>query len=252
MRCWIGFILVIAFAANLVVAEAAKEESREDPNGLGFAYLKLPDGILGVRYVSKRIYVGKSLQQYTRFINVRKIDADGKDYLPIEGFLEVDGRPAKVEFVSSDASIVAIERHNQLGHVFTFLEPGEVEIELKVGGERIGVMPMKVAPAPVKEGDTSEHVIETLGLPSERRKVYVGWPDTKEIDRIVYRPRAGQGTSSEHWRWDDHPGLVVAIRNSHVSEIRTNPVRPVRTFTQELEIWLEWLNARDEKELDSD
>lgn len=246
MRWLLSCLLIVVIAPSLVGAEQ-QEESLENPNGLGFAYLKLPDGILGVRYVSKRVYVGDSPQFYTRFINVRKIDAGGRDHLPVEGFLEVNDRPAKIEFVASDASVVKIERHAQLGDVFTFLGPGDVKVELKVGGELIGVMPIEVLSAPVTEGDTSEHVIETLGLPSERRRVYVRWPETKEIDRIVYRPRAGQSSSAEHWRWNEYPGLVVAISSGKVSHLRTAPVRPARPFAEELKIWLEWLDAQEKK-----
>lgn len=77
-------------------------------------------------------------------------------------------------------------------------------------------------PIDAKEGFTETVNCFTLGLPDDKRKVFVSWPDSKEIDGIFYKPRAGGAAMGEHWRYKDYPGLVVSIMDGAVYEIASN------------------------------
>jgi hypothetical protein len=89
---------------------------------------------------------------------------------------------------------------------------------LKRADVKIVELPIKTFPF----GTPSGEVIKALGLPDDKSKVFVSWPDSKRIDGIFYNPRAGGAAMAEHWRYKDYPGLVVSIMNGTVYEIASN------------------------------
>lgn len=97
---------------------------------------------------------------------------------------------------------------SSLGEQYTFFKPGDVTLTVTVGNES-KTLNVKIVEVPIKTfpfGTPSGEVIKALGLPDDKRKVFVSWPNSKEIDGIFYKPRAGGAAMAEHWRYKDYLG----------------------------------------------
>ncbi len=153
-----------------------------------------------------------------------------------EGFFNVDGKPSRLKITSSNPELMRVNLigdkdaltdltvDSRLGEQYTFSKPGDVTITVTVGDEsktlivKIIELPIEVFPS----GTSSAQVIEILGLPDEKRKVFVSWPDSENIDGIFYMPQAGDSVMAEHWRYKAYTGLVVSIINGGVNKIASN------------------------------
>ena len=143
------------------------------------------------------------------------------------GYFNVNGEPCKLEYSGSPEELVSIE--NDAG-AFAILNPrvtfkavGTVKIRATLAG-RSDFFWIEVKQFPAFVGMPSGDLIETLGIPEDKRPVFASWPDNTEIDGIPYHPEAGEGLiSAEHWRYDKYPNAVVAVRSGRIAAISTDP-----------------------------
>jgi hypothetical protein len=214
--------------------------AQRDLLGRGYDYVRLSDGqLLRVGYISKLIYLGRSAQLYTGFLRFSAYDrASGEEVLPVEGFLKVGGKPKKIHVTSSDEKVLSLEPNPQVGTFYTFNAPGQVHLAIAVGEQEVARLDVEVVKLSIAEDASSDSVVEKLGLPDHRKAVFVSWPKTEDVDDVYYEAQAGQSVRADHWRWDDHPGLVVAIQGGKVGTIRTSPQRPFLDEIQEMQQWL--------------
>jgi len=128
------------------------------------------------------------------------------------GFIPVLGRPEKVEYASSDVSIVEVHGDGSAG----FRRGGDATITVQVAGESISVkvrvvaIPLNAGMVPKEFGGKAasvSEVIECLGLPDQKTPHFVGPDESRTIDGIYY----SNGIRVEHWTYRKYPGAVFAI-----------------------------------------
>jgi hypothetical protein len=141
---------------------------------------------------------------------------------PAAGFFRVDGKPQRVGFHSEDEKVVHVYEDGSAG----FPGGGKTNVVVSLAGESVKV-PVTVVQLPVNSGryltgSPAEDVIRLMGLPDEKQKHYVSWPDSEIIDGIYYGssdPRWGIAT--EHWKYRKYPGAVIAIVANRVYAVGT-------------------------------
>jgi hypothetical protein len=157
---------------------------------------------------------------------------------PTEGFFEVDGTPVRLEATSSDATVVEIKPDPEFTlspFVACFRRPGTATITVQAGRYK-AEQPVKVIEIPVNADAPSSDVIQEMGFPTEKRKVYVTWPKDEFIDCFMYSPKAGQPFIGEHWTYEKYPSLVLSIESGKIWKVgtrkRDNPSRAVHCITE--------------------
>lgn len=138
--------------------------------------------------------------------------SEGQFLDPTAGFIPVLGKPEKVEYASSDVSIVEVHGDGSAG----FRRGGDVAITVQVAGESISVT-VRVVEIPLNAGmvpkefrgnaASASEVIECLGLPDQKTLHFVGTNESRTIDGIYY----SNGIRVEHWTYRKYPGAVFAI-----------------------------------------
>ena len=159
---------------------------------------------------------------------------DGKK--PTEGFLDVGGTPVRVEAESSDATIAEIKPDPEFTlspFAVYFHRPGAATITVQAGQYRVE-QKIEVVQVPVNADAPSSDVIEEMGFPTEKKKVYVPWPEDKFIDCFMYSPEPGQPFMGEHWTYEKYPALVLSIENGKLWGVgtrkRDNPSRAAHSI----------------------
>lgn len=145
---------------------------------------------------------------------------------PTEGFIEIDGRPSKIEAWSSDENVVEIKPDPQFTlspFICRFAGPGRATVTVSAGRYK-AEQEVEVIQVPVHADASSGDVIEAMGFPTEKKKVYVTWPDDKVVDCFIYSPKAGQPFIGEHWTYAKYPSLVLSIENGKLVQLGTRKV----------------------------
>ena len=161
---------------------------------------------------------------------------DGKK--PTEGFLDVGGTPVRVEAESSDATVVEIKPDPEFTlspFVVSFHRPGTVTVTVQAGRYKVE-QNVEVVQIPVNADAPSSDAIEEMGFPTEKKKVYVPWPEDKVIDCFIYSPEAGRPFIGEHWTYAKYPALVLSIENGKLWGVgtrkRDNPSRAAHSIPE--------------------
>lgn len=132
--------------------------------------------------------------------------------LPTAGFIPVNGEPRKIQFASSDASIVKVYDDGSA----SFHQGGRVRITVRVAETTISIsvtvveFPLNAGMVPKDFGGNAasvEEVVRCLGLPDQRTHHFVASSAPKTIDGIYY----GGDIAVEHWTYKKYRGAVIAI-----------------------------------------
>ena len=150
------------------------------------------------------------------------------------GFLDVDGDAVPYSFTSNSETI-EIEAKGDVGRAYTFKQPGKFHLIANVGEEAIAV-PVEVVQLDFAKMAPAGELIKSLGFPTSKKKIFVGWPDLETHDGIIYNPDAGRPENLEHWRFEKLPNAVFAIKHNVIIELNSNPP------TQDTLYRLAWLN----------
>ena len=114
-----------------------------------------------------------------------------KEMRRLREFFNVGGKPTRLTIASSKAELLRIDVIGDkdpfgnpitsvLGEGYTFRQVGEVEIKISVGDES-ETLRVTVVPLHLKLGASSAEVIQSLGLPDEKRSFLVSWPDVETL-----------------------------------------------------------------------
>jgi hypothetical protein len=223
------------------------------------AALTVSDGPLCAHLREPVIYVPRSKpsQVANRTEHLVSATFNGKE--AVEGYFDDNGTPVKLSILSSDPTILEVrtsddteaeieklkatslngdnarvakikiallEEQLQIekkigGVTFRFLKPGNVSIRVAVGMNKVD-LPVRVIKAPIEPGDSSDQVVQTLGLPNQKSQLIVSWPRSETRDGIHYGPSASeQVLKADHWRYDKYPGLVISIVDGSVHAINS-------------------------------
>jgi hypothetical protein len=132
--------------------------------------------------------------------------------LPTAGFIPVNGEPQKIEFASSDASIVKVYDDGSA----SFHRGGKAQITARIAGTAISIsvtvveFPLNAGMMPKDFGGdaaSAEDVLRCLGLPDHQTHHFVASSAPKTIDGIYY----GEDIAVDHWTYKKYPGAVIAI-----------------------------------------
>ncbi len=132
--------------------------------------------------------------------------------LPTAGFIPVNGEPHKIEFASSDASIVKICDDGSA----SFHRGGIAQVTARIAGNSISIsvtvveFPLNAGRMPKEyRGNAAsvEDVVRCLGLPDQRTHHFVASSDPKTIDGIRYC----DDIAVDHWTYRKYPGAVIAV-----------------------------------------
>jgi hypothetical protein len=134
---------------------------------------------------------------------------------PTAGFIPVNGKPEKIEYVSSDPAVVELYNDGSA----RFPSGGKATVSVRIAGESLSV-PVTVVEFPLNAGlvprdfggkaASAVDVIRCLGLPDRKTPHYVAQSNSRKIDGIYYATASG-GIAVEHWEYKKYPGAVLAI-----------------------------------------
>jgi len=216
---------------------AAPTPAPAEPTDTGIGIFPVADGLVRVHYLSKLVYLGARTEPYYGFISASYRDSGGVQD-SIAGFFRVSGKPEKLDIRTTDERILTIVESPSVGQGFSFLNEGEVIVEIRLASV-VAKIPIRVVRLPFSEGDSTDQIVELIGLPDGVKQVTVSWPKTKQVDEITYMPDAAQRVAhAQHWRWKSHPGLVVAIVDGKIRTIRTSPERDIHAWVADEMRWI--------------
>lgn len=148
----------------------------------------------------------------------REGDADGQ--YDTEGFFNVSGKPEKIDFSSDDPAVLRCHSSFVIP-----VEAGTANAVVSLAGRSVRI-PFRVVRLPVSIGDSPETVINTVGLPDFKRRISVRWPESEQVDNVLYSPSVDDGfATGEHWEYKRFPGAVLVIRDQKLANISTTEPR---------------------------
>lgn len=142
---------------------------------------------------------------------------------PTQGFFQIDGKAEKLTATSSDTSILEIAPDPKFTispFISRLRKPGKVTVTVSAGLYQVQ-QEVEIVEIPVNANASSAEVIDSLGLPTTKKTVFVDWPNTKSIDCFIYSPRAGHAFVGEHWTYEKYPSLMLSISEGKLYEVGT-------------------------------
>jgi hypothetical protein len=214
--------VALALICGLAPAEELKPvQSKEQPNVFN---VQATFGIVNVRIRSPIVYkTNHGEPAFSEFANVAVFDESG-------AFLEKTGNffatsPPRSLKIQSDSPGLKLDR-NDADYHYRFTEFGSCKIRFDIGQDHFFI-PVEVKPIDFSIGESSDRLIESLGLPSKKTRVFVPWPEVRVFDGIVYSATGGYSVSREHWRFDKIPHAVFVIDPANkISEITSDTQSP--------------------------
>jgi len=153
------------------------------------------------------------------FIESVAIENDSVVSYATDGFCVINGEPVPITLQSLDANLNMSHLKPDLSGLYSFNNPGKIEIGVDVGESRLRI-PVDVVRVPFRSGGAAVELVQKYGLPSTKKPFSVFWPDTERVDVIIYSPTAGGGAKiGEHWTFNELPGAIFSIQQGAIAEV---------------------------------
>jgi hypothetical protein len=183
------------------------------------------EGSLLVLWTLNEFYVSEDIRTDWRtneiegtrqFIKVFWKEKNGKYVEPTNHkWFSIGGNATSIEWVSSNEDKAKIYSDTSTG----IYKEGSFSIILTFLEKKMAInFNVLVLPVRLKEiyrsgikRTTSDEIISMWGLPDNRKKVSVSWPNQAIIDGIFYDPNAGSPETREHWRFKKYPDFIVSV-----------------------------------------
>ena len=152
-------------------------------------------------------------------------EVNGQQVFDKDGWFQVFGKPHKLQISSNNPDVLAIDPITQkLNFVPTTLypkRPGYAVVTVSLAAKSIKI-PIWVVPLTVAFNESSDAVIQRLGMPDDTLSAFALWPNTESVHNLVYYDNADHSdNSATHWKYDRFPGAVLAVRLGKVVNVST-------------------------------
>ena len=123
-----------------------------------------------------------------------------------------------------------------------FKNPGQTNVRFTLAGKTVSI-PITVVQLPFRSAggldsgvrrrlrpnadrprgpSPADDVVRLIGLPDEKEKHFISWPESATIDGIYYGSSDPRWSiSTEHWKFNKYPGAVIAIVANRVHAVAT-------------------------------
>jgi hypothetical protein len=179
-----------------------------------------PYGTVLVQYNSPKVYLLENKPYLVGdFIELVAIENNNVVSYATDGFCVVNGEPVPITLQSLDANLNISNLKPDLSGIYMFSDPGIIEIGVDVGESRLRI-PVEVVRLPFRSGSAAVELVKKYGLPSTKKAFSVFWPDTEQVDVIIYSPEAGGGAKiGEHWTFNELPGAIFSMQHGAIAEV---------------------------------